>query len=566
MVRARTFVVGVVLVAFFATPARAEDPPPAAVKDARAEARERFEKGVGLFEEGAWDAALAEFLESRRLFPTRVATNDAALCLRRLGRNDEALAMFEALLAEFPTAPDRPAVERQIAQLRASVGSITIRSDDAGASVTVDDRARGAVPLAGPLRVSAGSHVVRVHKEGFLPHEARVEVAGGATVDLPLRLVALTQVGRLRVAESSGASLDVVVDGSVVGTTPWEGALAPGGHVVFLRGEGDRGTEPARADVPLGSVAALELRAERLGSLVRVEATPAQALIMIDGVAVGRGPWEGRLRATRHRVSAAADDYLAQSADLTLVDGRREVAQLKLEPDLESPAWARALPSRLFLDASMGGALVPLVGGVAEGGSMPLGVLVNARVGYELGSGLSLRANVGYLGVRTTIDNRPTTVYLPAPNPGQATNHALGARAALLGLGVGIHRGKALRWTAGLDAGVALGSVSDERNGSLRTVVREVGTPYEVSQQSASGASWIYVGPELRLALPIGRSFELGLGLTALLLKSLSEARWDPKPLEFPASRDGAGSFERESLLGTTQLVVVPSAFLRYDL
>lgn len=554
----------VVALLFVATAARAEEEP---AKDARTEARERFEKGVGFFEEGAWDAALAEFLESRRLFPTRVATNDAALCLRRLGRNDEALALFEALVAEFPNAPDRAAVERQIAQLRAIVGSITIQNDafSAGASVTVDDRARGVLPLPRPLRVSAGSHVVRVYKEGFLPHEARVEVAGGATVDLPLRLVALTQVGRLRVAESSGASLEVVVDGNVVGKTPWEGALAPGGHVVFLRGDGDRGTEPARADVPLGSVAALDLRAERLGGLVRVEAMPAQALITIDGVAVGRGPWEGRLRATRHRFSAAADDYLAQSTDVTLTEGRREVAQLKLEPDLESPAWARALPSHLFVDASFGGALVPVTGGIADGGGLPVGVLANARIGYEFGSGLSLRANVGYLGFGTTVEGRATTVNLPAPNHDQRTNHALGARAVVLGLGVGIHRGKALRWTVGLDAGVALGSVSDERNGAFRTVVVAQGTPYEVSQESRSGASWLYVGPELRVAMPIGRAFEVGLGLTGLLLKSLGEARWDPKPFEFPASRDGAGSFERESLLGTTQVVVVPSAFVRWD-
>ena len=183
-----------------------------------------------------------------------------------------------------------------------------------------------------------------------------------------------------------------------------------------------------------------------------------------------------------------------------------------------------------------------------------------------MGPNQDIRANVGYLGFGTTVEGRATTVNLPAPNHDQRTNHALGARAAVLGLGVGIHRGKALRWTAGLDAGVALGSVSDARNGAFRTAIVAPGTPYDVSQESRTGASWVYVGPEVRLAMPIGRSFEVGLGLTALLLKSLGEARWDPKPLEFPASRDGAGSFERESLMGTTQVVVVPSAFVRWDL
>src|SRR5262245_45532987 len=67
---------------------------------ARAEARSRFERGLSLYRDGAYDAALAEFLRSRELFSTRAATQNAGSALKRLGRFDEALDMFDRLLAE----------------------------------------------------------------------------------------------------------------------------------------------------------------------------------------------------------------------------------------------------------------------------------------------------------------------------------------------------------------------------------------------------------------------------------------------------------------------------------
>ena len=49
-------------------------------------AKEHFKRGLRLLREEAWAPALAEFLQSRELFPTRVATNNAAVALRKLQR------------------------------------------------------------------------------------------------------------------------------------------------------------------------------------------------------------------------------------------------------------------------------------------------------------------------------------------------------------------------------------------------------------------------------------------------------------------------------------------------
>src|SRR5262249_3471350 len=158
----------------------------------------------------------------------------------KVGRFDDSLAMFETVLREFPdlSAGERAAIEHEIADLTASIGSIEIDDAPAGALVTIDGLERGRTPLAGPIRIAAGRHVVRVAKEGAIPHEARVDLAGKQAIDLQAKLAPLTQAGRLRVTERNGKSVDVVIDGATVGATPWEGALPPGMHTVLVRGDG----------------------------------------------------------------------------------------------------------------------------------------------------------------------------------------------------------------------------------------------------------------------------------------------------------------------------------------
>src|SRR5579871_77659 len=98
-------------------------------EDARRDtARALFESGLGHYDRAEWSAALADFLKSREIFPTRTATSNAAVCLRKEGRYDEALDLLEELLRVYAdlSPPERAFAERQIVELRGSVGSIEI--------------------------------------------------------------------------------------------------------------------------------------------------------------------------------------------------------------------------------------------------------------------------------------------------------------------------------------------------------------------------------------------------------------------------------------------------------
>ncbi|APR80772.1 Hypothetical protein A7982_06119 [Minicystis rosea] len=174
-------------------PPPAEQPGPGPDADARRkdEARDHFQRGIALFDDESWDAAFVEFTRARKLFPTRAATKNAAVCLRLLKRYEEALDMFEELIA-FPNLnkEDRELSEHEITALRRLVGTIEIAGVEPGASVLIDRRVRGTTPLK-PVRVVVGTHEVRVVREGFEPYATRIRVAGNESVRVTPQLVRL---------------------------------------------------------------------------------------------------------------------------------------------------------------------------------------------------------------------------------------------------------------------------------------------------------------------------------------------------------------------------------------
>ncbi len=230
------------------------------------EARAHFDKGVELASQNLAAPALAEFLQSREIYPTRNATKNAATCLRQLERFDEALDMLETFLREFPDAPlrEKQVVQTEVAELRPMLGTVNVDGAEIGATIFIDGKSRAEYPSLSPLRVGAGSHAVRVFKEGFVPYEARVDVAGGQTARVLAKLKPLLTSGRLRVLQRAGAPAEVIVDGVVVGKTPWEGALAVGSHAVYLRGEGINGSQPAQAVIDAQKLTPLTLAVEPL--------------------------------------------------------------------------------------------------------------------------------------------------------------------------------------------------------------------------------------------------------------------------------------------------------------
>jgi hypothetical protein len=551
-----------------------EAPPPGDAASAKDQAVAHFDKGIVLYDRGAWAAALAEFLEARRLYPLRNALYQAGLCLEKLGQYDEALERFEAMLREYgETMPAsiKESVQRRVVEMRSLVGEIVVGDAEPGATVTVDGLGRGEFPLLVPLRVAAGGHTVRVFKAGFELFESRVVVAGGKTERVAAPMKPLGPSGRVRIAEQSGKELDVMIDGVRVGKAPWEGPLGPGSHVVVLRGEGLLGTPPAQVNVEVDKTSPLTLAAEELSAALRVEPTPANASVAINGVTVGRGIWDGRLPAGAHKVEVAAPGFFPEARPLSLATDQKEVLRVTLERDASSLFWRKPpRRPRFIVEAMTAVVLVPTFGSAAGtcgsscqaplggGGSMSL------HAGYELGVGLGFGVTVGYLTAVQRVTGLSTQVSTHAPDPDKGTiDDRLALRGALVGGWLGLTLGERVPVHLRVGAGALLGDVFDERTGGVfQASDRTPFSPEPLAERLA--ASFVYVSPEARLGWPVGRHFVLEVGLAVPVLAGLHRPAWNPTQT-FRAGSDGVGNFGHDALTGPVVVAIAPGASARYD-
>jgi hypothetical protein len=552
-----------------------------AVDAKREEARQHFEKGIGLFEEESWDAALVEFLRSREIYATRAATKDAALCLRKLNRFDEALDLFQALLREFPSLPaeDRALADSAIKELTARVGGIDIQSAESGASIVIDGRERGTVPSP-PIRVNVGTHLIRLSREGFVPFETQVKVAGAQTVTVQAKLAPLTRAGRLKVSEQSGKAADVLVDNVLVGKTPWEGSLPAGSHMVLLRAPDGFGTQPVAAPVKLNEVTALTLTLEELSAKLRIEPTPAGSDVALDGIAIGRGVWEGPVRVGLHRIEVASEGFLPATRELSLDRGKREVVALSLERDPTSAAFRQQNPPHVVFEAtgafllspSLGGSVLESCTGSCSNG-WAMGALAMIHGGYQLSSGLSFWLQGGYLSASQSIKDRSVKL-LPRGLPdfdGTASDN-LRLSGALLGASAGLSRGQAVRLRVRLAAGAFIGSASDERKASGTTPpdhdVPDVTVDF--SETESPSAKYLFVAPEVRVGLRLSQHWELSAGIGAWVLLGISDIDWqDSNP---PSYADSLGQIlfnpdgSKQSIVGRNMVFLAPELALKWDL
>jgi PEGA domain len=210
--------------------------PTARAQDARAEARVHFQRAVELYDEGRLVEALSEFEEAYRISPAPTLLYNLAQIHADLGHAVEAADAYQRFLAD-PGDIDaelRREAEAALRVQRARIGRVRVTVSVEGARVFLDDVEIGASPLAEPLAVSAGEHVVVVQIAGFETQRHRFRVAGGATYEANLVLVASGSRGASLRIESTVPGVDIRVDGASMGLTPLDATVpvAAGTHRV----------------------------------------------------------------------------------------------------------------------------------------------------------------------------------------------------------------------------------------------------------------------------------------------------------------------------------------------
>jgi hypothetical protein len=159
---------------------------------AQTEAASRFKKGIELFKDGDYQAALIELRRANELAPNYNVLYNIGQVYFQLQDYPNALHSLERYLQEGGKNVDakrRAEVEKDIDKLKARVANLEITVNVPDAEVTIDDVSAGKTPLPKAVLVSAGRHRIVISKTGFTPITKVVEIASAELQKVPVDLV-----------------------------------------------------------------------------------------------------------------------------------------------------------------------------------------------------------------------------------------------------------------------------------------------------------------------------------------------------------------------------------------
>jgi hypothetical protein len=197
-------------------------------------ARVHFMNGVTLAnEQRNFSAALAEFQASYKLGHNAAVLYNIGVALQELHQYPEAIDALTHFLEESTNAPpDQTASASAIINdLKLLLSDVTLTISPAGAAVVVDGRAVGKAPLAKPVQLAAGMHVIEVSSDGFEPQKKSLTTAAQINASLAIALDLIPKTGKVRISASVPRAT-VAIDGKAVGLAPLEVELGGGGHQV----------------------------------------------------------------------------------------------------------------------------------------------------------------------------------------------------------------------------------------------------------------------------------------------------------------------------------------------
>jgi tetratricopeptide (TPR) repeat protein len=157
------------------------------------DASRHFQRGVDLYNDGDYRGALVEFKKAYVLLPRANVLYDIGETEYQLQDYASALKTLERFIAETgPGTAHRSEVEETVEILRTRVGRVALTADVSGCDVLIDDQSQGQTPVGRPILVSVGSRKVGLNCAGRPQVSKRVEIAGGETMRVDLKVPAAT--------------------------------------------------------------------------------------------------------------------------------------------------------------------------------------------------------------------------------------------------------------------------------------------------------------------------------------------------------------------------------------
>jgi len=153
-------------------------------------------RGVELRRAGKDDQALEKFRQAYKIRPTSRARAQVGLAEQALGQWIDAESDLLAAVGNATDAwivKNKAALGQALALVQDHLGNLQILGAPAGASVKVDDRDVGTLPMAEPARVNAGEVLVSVSAPGHVEIRRKLTVSPHAMVRDAFNLLAVQQ-------------------------------------------------------------------------------------------------------------------------------------------------------------------------------------------------------------------------------------------------------------------------------------------------------------------------------------------------------------------------------------
>jgi len=163
-----------------------------------AEVEALIRQGVDLRQQGRDERALPFFQKAYDLAPTPRTAGQLGLAEMATGYWLDSEQHLAAAL-ESPdhswVAKNKKVLEDALARVRTNIGELVVEGGPTGATVTVDKKAVGVLPLPGPIRVAKGKVTVEVTAPGYAAATNVVRVPGAAQQRLAVTLEKLAGAG-----------------------------------------------------------------------------------------------------------------------------------------------------------------------------------------------------------------------------------------------------------------------------------------------------------------------------------------------------------------------------------
>ena len=206
--------------------------PAAAVKK---EAKERFDRGISLFNEGDNAGALSEFKRAYELIPNQLVLFNIGLTYAGMKRPVDAVDTLDAVLAApqgLNPSQIELATRTREDQIR-RIGSVVVVTN-VPATISIDGVEVQRTAADQPLRVAQGTHVIGAAAPDRIARTHEITIAGSEQQRVELEL-ALTDTASAQVVVTSPLrDVEISVDGKPAGKTPFEASITvePGRHSI----------------------------------------------------------------------------------------------------------------------------------------------------------------------------------------------------------------------------------------------------------------------------------------------------------------------------------------------